>query len=97
MPRVDRDEVAALAHLARLDLATGDHERLASELGAILDHVAMLGELDVTGVEPMTHAVAIAPPLRADVPAPPLPVAVALAGAAVHRDDCFEVPAVIES
>lgn len=90
-----RDEVIELAHLARLALDDATIERLRGELGAILDHVAHLAEVDTAGVEPMTHAVAMTLRLRPDVPEPPLPVAVALAGAAAVRDDGFEVPAVI--
>ncbi|MEZ4398555.1 MAG: Asp-tRNA(Asn)/Glu-tRNA(Gln) amidotransferase subunit GatC [Kofleriaceae bacterium] len=67
------DEVRALAHLARLEIEPRDVERLAHELGEILDHVACLGEVDTAGVEPMTHAVAMTLRLRDDVPGPCLP------------------------
>lgn len=95
MPTLSRDEVTELAKLARLELTDEVAERLRGELGAVLDYVAMLGEVDVTGVEPMTHAVAMTLRLRDDVVETPLPVEVALGGAAVVKDDCFEVPAVI--
>ena len=90
-----RDEVVELARLARIDLSDEIIERLRGELGAVLEYVAMLGEVDVTGVEPMTHAVAMTLRLREDVAEAPLSIEDALGGAAVVRDDCFEVPAVI--
>lgn len=90
-----RAEIDELAHLARLALDEATRERLRGELGAILDHVAMLGEVDTAGVEPMTHAVAMTLALRDDVAAPPLPVEVATAGATGVQDGAFVVPAVI--
>lgn len=62
-----RDEVAEIAQLARLAMSDAELESLRGELAAILDHVAALGEVDTTGVEPMTHAVPTTLRLRADV------------------------------
>jgi aspartyl-tRNA(Asn)/glutamyl-tRNA(Gln) amidotransferase subunit C len=90
-----RSEVVELAQLARVAVPAATVDRLCVELGHILDHVAMLGEVDTTGVLPMTHAVAMSLRLRPDEIAPPLPVEVATRGAAIVRDDGFEVPAVI--
>lgn len=92
-----RDEVAEIAQLARLAMSDAELESLRGELAAILDHVAALGEVDTTGVEPMTHAVPTTLRLRADVPAPSLPVEVALGDAPAERDGCFEVPAIIKA
>lgn len=92
---LSRAEVDELAHLARLAIDDATRERLRGELGAILEHVAMLGEVDTAGVEPMTHAVAMTLRLRDDVPGPTLPVEVATGGAAVVADGGFVVPAVI--
>src|SRR5687767_14239049 len=92
-----RDEVAEIAQLARLAMTDAELEALRGELGAILDHVAALGEVDTTGVEPMTHAVPIVLRLREDRAEPSLPVEVALADAPVVRDGSFEVPAIIKS
>lgn len=91
-----RDEIEAIAHLARLALTDDELDRHAVELTSILEHVAALAELDTTGVEPMTHAVPIELRLRDDRPAPPLAVEVALADAPAVEDDCFEVPAIIK-
>lgn len=90
-----RDEIDAIAHLARLALTDAERARFAGELTSILDHVAALAEVDTDGVEPMTHAVPITLRLRDDRPAPSLPVEVALADAPAARDDHFEVPAII--
>ncbi len=92
-----RDEVAEIAQLARLAMSDAELESLRGELAAILDHVAALGEVDTTGVEPMTHAVPTTLRLRADVRESSLPVEVALGDAPAERDGCFEVPAIIKA
>jgi aspartyl-tRNA(Asn)/glutamyl-tRNA(Gln) amidotransferase subunit C len=88
----DVDEIALLA---RLSLTPAEAERMCGELSAILGYVEKLQACDTTGVEPMTHAVPLDCPLRADVVAPSLPADQALAGAPRRQDDSFEVPRII--
>ncbi len=91
------EEVRRIAALARLRLQPAEEERLAGELSAILDYVRQLEELDVTGVEPMTHALAAgATPFREDGTAPGLSHADALANAPARSGTCFQVPRIIE-
>jgi len=92
------DEVRRIARLARLSLSAGEEEALAGQLSAILDHVAQLGELDVSGVEPMTHALAAgeAAALREDELVAGLPPGEALANAPAREGTCFKVPRIIE-
>jgi aspartyl-tRNA(Asn)/glutamyl-tRNA(Gln) amidotransferase subunit C len=90
-----REEVEELALLARVALTDAEVEALRGELGAILDHMAVLREVDTTGVEPMTHAVPMTLRLRADVPGPSLSQDEALAGAPRVADGHFVVPAII--
>jgi len=92
------EEVRRIAQLARLRLGPDEEQQLTVQLSAILDHVAELSKLDVTGVEPMTHALAAgeAAPLRADEVQPSLPPDVALANAPAREGTCFKVPRIIE-
>jgi aspartyl-tRNA(Asn)/glutamyl-tRNA(Gln) amidotransferase subunit C len=92
------DEVRRIARLARLRLSAEEEQALAGQLSAILDHVAQLGELDVSGVEPMTHALAAgeAAPLREDALLPGLSPEEALANAPARQGTCFKVPRIIE-
>lgn len=92
------DEVRRIARLARLRLSPDEEVAFAGQLSAILDHVAQLGELDVSQVEPMTHALAAgdAAPLREDVPLPCLSPQEALANAPAREGTCFKVPRIIE-
>ena len=92
------DEVRRVARLAHLRLSPEEEVALAGQLSAILDHVAQLGELDVSQVEPMTHALAAgdAAPLRPDEPRPCLAPEQALANAPARQGTCFKVPRIIE-
>lgn len=54
-PSLSADEVRAVARLARLELSEGRVQQLRTELGAVLAYMDHLREVDVSGVEPMTH------------------------------------------
>jgi aspartyl-tRNA(Asn)/glutamyl-tRNA(Gln) amidotransferase subunit C len=95
MASVSRDDIVQLARLARLYLEPAELDRLQDELGAILEHFAALAAVDTTDVPPMTHAVPMDLPLRADVPQPPLSAELALRGAAVRDCEFFVVPAIL--
>jgi aspartyl-tRNA(Asn)/glutamyl-tRNA(Gln) amidotransferase subunit C len=89
---IDREQVLHVARLARLRLAEEEIEPMASELSAVLEHVAHIGELDLDSVAPSTHVVEVSGRLRADEPEQCLPREVALAQAPAVRDDGFLVP-----
>ncbi len=92
------EEVRRIAALARLRLSPQEEQTFAVQLSAILGYVEQLKELDVSGVEPMTHALAAGGevPLRADALQPSLPPEEALANAPAREGTCFKVPRIIE-
>ena len=94
--RITAEEVRATAELARLELSEQELVSLERELSAILDYMADLAQLDTTGVEPMTHAVPLFCPLRADVLGAQLSAETALAQAPRKEGSFFEVPKIIE-
>ncbi len=93
---IDRDTVRAVADLARLELPPGELERFEKQLGAILDTIAQLRELDVTSVEPMAHAGDFADVFRSDEPRPSIPTDEALANAPSRVGPYFDVPRILE-
>ncbi len=93
--KLNREQVLHIAKLARLDLSESDTERLMHDLTSILDYVDELRALDVSGVEPMSHAVAMATPERADVAQPWLTREQALSNTADVRDGLVVVPRII--
>jgi aspartyl-tRNA(Asn)/glutamyl-tRNA(Gln) amidotransferase subunit C len=89
---IDRDQVLHVARLARLRLSDGEVETMTGELSGILEHVDRIGKLDLEGVEPTSHVVALENVWRPDVPRPSLPQEVALAPAPEPVDGAFRVP-----
>ena len=63
---ISREEVEHVARLARLHLDAEALERMGSELSQIIDYVQQIGELDLAGVEPTAHAVALTNVFRKD-------------------------------
>jgi aspartyl-tRNA(Asn)/glutamyl-tRNA(Gln) amidotransferase subunit C len=67
---IDREQVLHVAKLARLQLTDDEVERMASELSGILEHVEHIAELDLDGVDPTSHVIALENVFRADEPRP---------------------------
>ncbi len=75
---MSKQEVRRIARLARLRFSEEETERLAEEMGRILDYMQQLRVPDTAGVPPMTHG--LEQPqmlheqmLREDEPEAPLP------------------------
>jgi len=64
---VDTATVKKIAGLARIAITDEDAARIAPELGNILGWIEMLGEVDTSGVEPMTAVIPNTLRLRDDV------------------------------
>jgi aspartyl-tRNA(Asn)/glutamyl-tRNA(Gln) amidotransferase subunit C len=93
---VNRKTVQHVATLARLQLTGEELDRYGKTLGAILDYIAKLEKLDVTGLEPLAHAVDTANVFREDVARPGLDRFEALKNAPERTHDFFVVPKIIE-
>lgn len=91
-----RAEVQRVAHLARLHLDEASAERIARDLGRILEYVNQLSELDLHAVEPTAHAMPVTNIFRPDEVAPGLSREDALSNAPAARDGLFVVPPIIE-
>ena len=89
---IDSEQVLHVAKLARLELSGDEVEQMASELSGILEHVDRISELDLEGVEPTSHVVALENVLRADEPTPSLERDLALSNAPDPADGAFRVP-----
>jgi aspartyl-tRNA(Asn)/glutamyl-tRNA(Gln) amidotransferase subunit C len=93
---LDKATVARIATLARIKIPDSDLEHLAGELSQILGWIEQLGEVDTTGVEPMTHGVAWTSVFVDDTVGDELPRESALANAPKHDGERYLVPAVLE-
>jgi aspartyl-tRNA(Asn)/glutamyl-tRNA(Gln) amidotransferase subunit C len=67
---IEREQVEHVAKLARLKLTDEETEKMAGELSGILEHVNRISELDLEGVEPTSHVVALENVFRPDEPRP---------------------------
>lgn len=91
-----KQDVARVAHLARLELSDDMAEKMTAQLSAVLGYIAKLDELNTDGVEPLSHPGALHGVFRDDEPAPSLERSEALKNAPEQADGCFRVPRVIE-
>jgi len=64
---LERDDVAKIAHLARLAVAPEELDSLRRELAGILDLVEQMETLDTRHITPMAHPLDMAQRLRPDV------------------------------
>ena len=96
-PRITRDDVAHVAHLARLTLTDEELDVFTGQLGAVLEHAADVEALDVAGVPPTAHPLPLSNVLRDDEPAPCLDRDEVLAQAPAVEDGRFRVPPVLEA
>lgn len=53
--------------LAKLELSDEDKENAKKDMAEMLDYIDKLGELDTTGVEPMSHVFPVSNVMREDV------------------------------
>jgi aspartyl-tRNA(Asn)/glutamyl-tRNA(Gln) amidotransferase subunit C len=93
---VDIAMVRKVARLSRIAVAEERLAPLAEELNGILAWIEQLNEVDVTGVEPMTSAVAASLPMRDDVVSDGGLRDQVLANAPRAEDGFFVVPKVVE-
>ena len=90
---ITREDVLHVARLARLEIPDDEVEQVRGQLGAILEAVGKVAELDLSGVEPTSHPLAVVNAWADDEPQPSLPREQALANAPDPREGAFRVPA----
>ncbi len=90
-----RDDVAHLAHLARLELSDAELDTFVGQLDVILHSVARVSEVAGADVEPTTHAVPLTNVYREDVVFPGLSHQAALAQAPAAENGRFRVPQIL--
>lgn len=63
---VSEDEVKKLAQLAKLEISNQEITKVSSKLSSILEYINQLKEVDVSGIEPMSHVHGITNVMRQD-------------------------------
>lgn len=89
---VTSEDVRHVAKLARLAVDEARLPAVAAQLGSILGYIEQINEVDVSGVEPVAHAVPLHNVLRDDVVEPSLPLEQTLRNAPATDGPFFKVP-----
>ncbi len=93
---LSREDVARIAHLARLDLPPEELDRFGRQLADILGYVEKLNALSLEGVEPTAHALPVTDRDRPDGNAPGLTPDDVAAMAPEFRHGSVRVPRIME-
>ena len=96
MAAISREEVAHLAHLARLAVTDEELDTFAGQLDVILQSIARIGEVAAADIPPTSHSVPLTNVLREDVPAPCLTQGEVLSGAPDAEAGRFRVPRILD-
>lgn len=94
--KITKNDVLQVAGLARLELDEAGIDKLADQIGTILDYVDTLNQVDTTGVVPTSHAIFLSNAFREDIPHRHLENDDALDNAPEKDEGAFLVPKVIE-
>ena len=94
--KIDRAHLDKIAHLARLEFAEKDAEKMMQDMTAIVDWVEKLKEVNTDGVEPLTTMSYEINMFREDEVKEHLSHERALLNAPKKDKDYFRVPKVIE-
>jgi aspartyl/glutamyl-tRNA(Asn/Gln) amidotransferase C subunit len=90
------EEVRHVARLARLELDEAEVLAFQGELNALLGHFADIQDIDVSAIEPESHAVPLQNVWAEDTISFSLPREYALKNAPVSKAGLFVVPTIIE-
>ena len=90
------EDVKRIAHLARIEIAPAEAERVLSQLNGILELIAQMQAVDTTGVEPMSHPLGGGQRLREDMVTEPETRDSNMRNAPAQERGLFLVPKVIE-
>lgn len=96
MAAINREDVAHLAQLAHIEMNHDELDRMAVELGTIVDSVKSVSEAAGDDVPATSHPIPLQNVWREDVVGHVLTQEEALSGAPDAADGRFKVPAILE-
>jgi aspartyl-tRNA(Asn)/glutamyl-tRNA(Gln) amidotransferase subunit C len=94
--KIDKKTVHKVADLARIAIKDNEVDALTVEMNKILTFMEKLNELDTTGVEPLVYMNEEVNVWREDVVIQEISVIDGLKNAALHDENFFFVPKIIE-
>ena len=93
---IDDATIEYVGILAKLELSDEEKEQAKKDMGSMLDYIDKLGELDTTGVEPMSHVFPVHNVFREDVVTNTDDRENILKNAPEEKDGMFVVPRTFE-
>lgn len=93
---IDKATIYKVADLARIEIGENEVETLQADMNKILTFMEKLNELDTQNVEPLIYMNPEVNVWREDVVKQELTVAEGLQNAAVHNEDFFMVPKILD-
>ena len=94
--KISDETIEYVGILAKLDLSDEEKEAAKKDMGRMLDYIDMLNQLDMEGVEPMSHVFPVHNVFREDVVTNGDDRENMLANAPEQRDGAFVVPRTVE-
>ena len=94
--KIDKDSLIKIAHLARLNIRSGEETTLLNSMDSVLSWMEQLNEVDTEGVEPLTHMMDEENIWRNDESSNTLTREEALSNAPAKNSAYIMVPKVIE-
>ncbi len=97
MSEIINDEVIEyVGILAKLELDEEEKQQAKKDMNKMLDYIDKLNELDVSGVEPMSHIFPVSNVFREDIVTNMDERDMILSNAPASKDGCFKVPKTVE-
>ena len=93
---IDKETIYKVADLARIEIAENDVEHLQADMNKILTFMEKLNELDTSAVEPLVYMNPEVNIWREDVVVQELTVTEGLKNAALHNEEFFFVPKILD-
>lgn len=94
---ITREEVQAVAELAKLQLSEDEIDRYTEQLSSILDYIQKLDEVDTSAVPPTASVLPVTNVLREDAVGATLLPDEVVANASDAEDNQFRVSAVLDN
>ena len=93
---IDDATIEYVGILAKLELSDEEKEQAKKDMASMLDYIDKLGELDTTGIQPMSHVFPVENVMREDVVTNGDGSEETLANAPERHDTSFVVPKTVD-
>ena len=94
---INRDTVRYAANLARIELSDEELDHFTGQLDRILAYVDKLNTLNVSSLEPTSHALEMKNVYREDSVKKSLPASEVIKNAPAKENNLFKVPKIIDT